>query len=302
MNRLMVLGILVWMGIALHAQSLYPDFSKLNFGCDGNSITAGEQWSKTVVDKLGFATHHNVAVGSATWACHPDTQDYGSEAFAGISGGWQVTEDKHELQMRHNNVSKVHIQKFIAEVESGAYPAPDVFVFGVAGLNRRAHEYAALGIMLQNGLNGPTGTARHGVDIYFIERLPFKGLFGTTQVTVIRSHREHKDIGRRVSATFHFGYELLEHYPQCRVFVCTPIQTGNPEHNALNLQKIAILRELCRALSVQLIDCYSNCGITEKFEQPSGSGRYLRDGLHPDKPGQELMGRYIAKEIRNHFF
>ena len=106
MNRLMVLGILVWMGIALHAQSLYPDFSKLNFGCDGNSITAGEQWSKTVVDKLGFATHHNVAVGSATWACHPDTQDYGSEAFAGISGGWQVTEDKHELQMRHNNVSR----------------------------------------------------------------------------------------------------------------------------------------------------------------------------------------------------
>ena len=81
---------------------------------------------------------------------------------------------------------------------------------GVAGLNRRAHEYAALGIMLQNGLNGPTGTARHGVDIYFIERLPFKGLFGTTQVTVIRSHREHKDIGRRVSATFHFGYELLD--------------------------------------------------------------------------------------------
>ena len=132
----MVLGILVWMGIALHAQSLYPDFSKLNFGCDGNSITAGEQWSKTVVDKLGFATHHNVAVGSATWACHPDTQDYGSEAFAGISGGWQVTEDKHELQMRHNNVSKVHIQKFIAEVESGAYPAPDVFVFSM-GTNDR---------------------------------------------------------------------------------------------------------------------------------------------------------------------
>ena len=69
----------------LQAQSSFPDFSKLNFGCDGNSITAGEQWSKTVVDLLGFATHHNVAVGSATWACHPDTQDYGSEGFADIS-------------------------------------------------------------------------------------------------------------------------------------------------------------------------------------------------------------------------
>lgn len=38
--------------------------------------------------------------------------------------------------MRHNNVSKVHIQKFIAEVESGAYPAPDVFVFSM-GTNDR---------------------------------------------------------------------------------------------------------------------------------------------------------------------
>ena len=263
MNRLMVLGILVWMGIALHAQSLYPDFSKLNFGCDGNSITAGEQWSKTVVDKLGFATHHNVAVGSATWACHPDTQDYGSEAFAGISGGWQVTEDKHELQMRHNNVSKVHIQKFIAEVESGAYPAPDVFVFsmGTNDRNLGSAEEALKGKTLDEvDVNTMAGGARWSIQT------------------------------------------ILEHYPPCRVFVCTPIQTGNPEHNALNLQKIAILRELCRALSVQLIDCYSNCGITEKFEQPSGSGRYLRDGLHPDKPGQELMGRYIAKEIRNHFF
>ena len=95
---------------------------------------------------------------------------------------------------------------------------------------------------------------------------------------------------------------ILEHYPNAAYSCARRFRPATPEHNALNLQKIAILRELCRALSVQLIDCYSNCGITEKFEQPSGSGRYLRDGLHPDKPGQELMGRYIAKEIRNHFF
>ena len=56
------------------------DFSKMHFGCDGNSITAGNQWSKTVVDILGFATHPNVAVGSAKWACY-DTQEYGSKDF-----------------------------------------------------------------------------------------------------------------------------------------------------------------------------------------------------------------------------
>ena len=72
------------------------DFSKMHFGCDGNSITAGNQWSKTVVDILGFATHHNVAVGSAKWACYIDTQEYGSKDFAGISGGWKSTDDKVE--------------------------------------------------------------------------------------------------------------------------------------------------------------------------------------------------------------
>lgn len=263
MNRLVSFWVIISVGIALHAQSLYPDFSRMNFGCDGNSITAGEQWSKTVTDVLGFATHHNVAVGSATWACHADTQDYGSADFAGISGGWQPTQDKHELQMRHNNVSKVHIQKFISEVESGAYPVPDVFVFSM-GTN-----------------DSNLGSAAEALKGKTLDEVDVTTMAGGARWAI---------------------QTILEHYPRCRVFVCTPIQTGSPEHNALNRQKIDILRQLCRALSVPLIDCYSNCGITEKFEQPSARGRYLRDGLHPDREGQELMGRYIAKEIRNNFF
>ena len=43
------------------------DFSKLNFGVDGDSITAGEQWSYHVYKELGMASHHNVAVGSSVW-------------------------------------------------------------------------------------------------------------------------------------------------------------------------------------------------------------------------------------------
>ena len=240
------------------------DFSKLNFGCDGNSITAGNQWSKTAVDLLGFATHHNVAVGSSTWACYSDTQDYGSEGFMGISGGWQPTEDKEEIQKRHNNVSKVHIQQFIKEVENGDYPAPDVFVFSM-GTNDR---------ILGSAKDALTGESLDSVDV-------------TTMAG-----------GARWSIQ-----TIKENYPECVIFVCTPIQTGNEEHNKLNLEKIDILRELCQALSVQLIDCYSNSGITEKFESPTGgSGRYLKDGLHPDVAGQKLMGRYIAKEIRNNYY
>lgn len=129
MKRIIFL-MLGW-GLCLIVQAQTTNFSKLNFGCDGSSTTSGNQWSKTVVDLLGFASHHNVAVGSSTFACHPDTQDYNSDNFAGISDGWKPTKDKKELQMRHNNVSKVHIQKFISEVKDGVYPAPDVFVFAM---------------------------------------------------------------------------------------------------------------------------------------------------------------------------
>ena len=263
MKKLMTIIVVLLFAMTMQAQSAYPDFSKMNFGCDGNSITAGNQWSKTVIDLLGFATHHNVAVGSATWACHPDTQDYGSTEFAGISSGWQPTDDTQEMQMRHNNVSKVHIQKFLSEVNHGEYPAPDVFVFSM-GTNDRNLGNA------QAALQGKT--------------------LDEVDVTTMAG-------GARWSIQ-----TIQENYPDCRIFVCTPIQTGNVEHNELNLQKIEILREICQALSVQLIDCYSNSGISEKYEQQAGQGRYLNDGLHPGVAGQQLMGRYIAKEIRNNYF
>lgn len=41
------------------------DFSELNLGIDGDSITAGEQWSFHVYKNLGMKSHSNVAVGSS---------------------------------------------------------------------------------------------------------------------------------------------------------------------------------------------------------------------------------------------
>lgn len=239
-----------------------PDFRKLNFGCDGDSITSGDQWSGTTVDILGFATHHNVAVGSSTWACHPDTQDYGSDNFDGISGGWLPTDDAAELQKRHNNTSKVHVQKFIAEVDAGTYPEPDVFVFAM-GTN-----------------DSKLGTAEEALKGKSLDEVDVTTMAGGARWAI---------------------QTIIERFPNCRVFVCTPIQTSTPGHNAMNTKKIEILKEICWSLSVQVIDCYSECGISEKLEDGHGH-RYLRDGLHPDKEGQKLMGRYIAKEIRNNIF
>ena len=71
------------------------DFSQLNFGVDGDSITAGEQWSYHVFKELGMASHHNVGIGSSVWykrtittaAGSVTTQDFTAPDFAGISDG-----------------------------------------------------------------------------------------------------------------------------------------------------------------------------------------------------------------------
>ena len=93
------------------------DFSELNLGIDGDSITAGEQWSFHVYKNLGMKSHSNVAVGSSVWYKRTfeaagktvTTQDYGAADFAGISDGWEPTDDPLEMQKRANNCAVVHL-------------------------------------------------------------------------------------------------------------------------------------------------------------------------------------------------
>lgn len=251
-------------------------FENLNFGVDGDSITAGEQWSFHVYKNLGMKSHSNVAVGSSVWYKRTvecagktlTTQDYGSADFAGISDGWEPTDDPVEMQKRMNNCAVVHIQRFLAEVKSGNYPAPDIFAFAMG----------------TNDLADSIGD-------------PEKALTGKE----LRGN-ENIDLFTEAGAARWCIQTIQENFPNCRIFVMTPIQTATPEHNRKIEKTIECLRKICRGLSVQVIDAYSNSGICEKFEVIGGRGRYLRDGLHPELDGQALEGAFATKEIRNNYF
>lgn len=250
----------------------FADFTKLNLGVDGDSITEGNQWSYYAAQELKFATHHNVAVGSATFGDREAsssegmkyTQNYDDPDFAGISSGFQPTYDPIEIQKRCNNCARVHVQKFISEVTAGTYPIPDIFVFAM-GTN--------------DGTIGTIEDALNGKDA--------------------------NDLSAEVRRTMAGGarwaiQKIIETYPNCRVYVSAPIQIAAETANEKGLQKTDILRGICNGLSVGFFNTFGECGITEKLE--TGTGRYLRDGLHPDTEGQKLMGRYLAKEIRNNYF
>jgi len=253
------------------------DNSKLNFGVDGDSITAGNQWSFHVFQKLGFASHHNVAVGSAVWYKRtfttPDgsvtTQNYDDPDFAGISDGWLDTDDLHELQKRANNCAVVHIQHFLADVRNGIARRPDVFAFAM-GTN---DDISCLGD-------------------------PDKALTGKSL-----ENNENIDLFTEAGAMRWCIQTISENFPDARIFVLTPIQAADPKHNAKIEKQISdIFTMITGAMSVRLVDCFHNSGICEKFEVEGGEGRYLRDGLHPKENGQALEGAFAAVEIGSHLY
>ncbi|MBR4554395.1 MAG: SGNH/GDSL hydrolase family protein [Ruminococcus sp.] len=252
------------------------DFTKLCFGVDGDSITAGEQWSYHVFRELGFASHHNVAVGSAVWykrrlscdAGTAETQDYNSPDFAGISDGWLPTDDLNELQKRANNCAIVHTQRYISDVRAGLAPEPDVFAFAL-------------------GTNDSEGCFGDAV----------KALLGKTL------DAESLDLFTEAGAMRWCIQRIAEEFPSARIFVLTPIQAADPAHNAKTEKQIReVFIPVAGAMGAQIIDCFHGCGICEKFEVPGGEGRHLRDGLHPLPSGQQLEGRFAAKEIRTNMF
>lgn len=251
-------------------------FENLNLGVSGDSITQGNQWSWHVFSNLNMKSHHNTAVGSSVWYKRTvecggrtlTTQEYGAPDFSGISDGWEPTDDPDEMQKRMNNCAVVHIQKFLAEVKSGEFPAPDIFVF-------------AYGTNDADGFFGDPEKALSG-----------KSLEGNADI----------DLFTTAGAMRWCIQKIQENFPQCRVFVMTPLQTATPEHNAKTLKQMPVMKRVAGGMSVQVIDCYNNSGICEKYEVIGGEGRYLKDGLHPMPAGQALEGAFVTKEIRGNYF
>ena len=258
--------------IAPVSPTQFADFTKLNLGVDGDSITAGNQWSYYATQYLGLANHHNVAVGSATFSDRTQTyegvtyvtQNYDDPDFAGISGSWQPTTDPVEIQKRCNNCARVHVQKFISEVTAGTYPVPDIFVFAM-GTN--------------DSTIGTVADALNGKDPDALSAAVRQTMVGGARWAI---------------------QKIITTYPNCRVYISAPIQRADAMANAKGLEKSIALKEISNSLSVGYFNTFGECGITEKVE--SGTAPYLSDGLHPNAAGQQLMGKYLAKEIRNNYF
>lgn len=261
------------------------DYTNQNLAVDGDSITAGEQWSHHVFKNLDFATHTNVAVGTAVWykrravidGVEISTEDYSDNTevnadsdsnnhiFHGISDGWEEGADANEMQKRFNNCAIVHIQKLISGVKSGIYPVPDI-------------------VMIAMGTNDDANCLGMDRD----------DLICDADVTLSEA-----DLYTTAGAMRWCISNLRHFFPNIPIYILTPIQTANHEHNLkLELQIEKVMQPIAKTTGCILIDCYHNCDIHESEETWEEPGRNLRDGLHPHEEGQKIHGDYVTEFLR----
>ena len=88
---------------------------------------------------------------------------------------------------------------------------------------------------------------------------------------------------------------IRKQFPLAKMYMCLPLQRAWEEFPEGILD---CLRKMSARYGFTIIDCYGESGITRDFQSV-----YLRDGLHPNDKGKEVMGRYIVNRILadNHY-
>lgn len=80
-------------------------------------------------------------------------------------------------------------------------------------------------------------------------------------------------------------------------FCILPIQRVAREQQPLN----ELLKQMAQRYSMIVVDGAAEMGIVRDFEVGSSFGTFLKDGLHPNKEGQQLFARLVVNAIKNNY-
>lgn len=95
--------------------------------------------------------------------------------------------------------------------------------------------------------------------------------------------------------------KLRTKYENATIVFASPIQSaqdiGADKSIDVLLAKEAKMQRACDHLNARLIKASSESGITGEFEHDGMNGRYLIDGLHPNRVGGNLLGTFYANSL-----
>lgn len=130
---------------------------------------------------------------------------------------------------------------------------------------------------------------------------------GTNDVTptqqqvqdAMNAHELPQDLYNMAAALKWCLMTISREYPDCKIFVMTPIQRSFVKYGLTGTDSVEDMRERCEFViklvedySAYLIDMYHQCGIIG-CNEPIANGIYLADGLHPNSNGAEKMKEYV---------
>jgi lysophospholipase L1-like esterase len=104
------------------------------------------------------------------------------------------------------------------------------------------------------------------------------------------------------SGAMRWIYEKLKGlYPDVTICFATPIQSANAGSRtfAKLSKKAECIRQNCERLCTPCIDAFRKSGINARYEVASASGKYLKDGLHPNTAGAVVLAKCYHKELAN---
>lgn len=96
--------------------------------------------------------------------------------------------------------------------------------------------------------------------------------------------------------------KLYKLFPNVVIFFASPIQAFEGIRATWNiLKKEDKIIRVARKMSVQVIKASSESGIYGRYEKRNENGKYLIDGLHPNKAGGIKLGNYYANQVLNYY-
>ena len=88
-------------------------------------------------------------------------------------------------------------------------------------------------------------------------------------------------------------------FPYAQFFCVLPIQRANNEVNGENLN--TYLSKMAKRYRSVVIHGFAESGIIRDTNTWNALGITLKDGLHPNEKGQNMMARMIISSLRSHY-
>jgi len=91
--------------------------------------------------------------------------------------------------------------------------------------------------------------------------------------------------------------KVKQEWPMAQIYVVLPLQRVSEDTYEIgkDIEKMAL------RYGAVIIDGYGNSGITPELNVYNGLGEYLKDGLHPNEKGQNLLARLIIKSLFSNY-